>query len=217
MDWKRLLGYISGSVNEELLSRIEYLVSKNRILRGQIKGRILLSDAERKTLAEIGKRLGKRALEEIASIVKPETILGWHRQLIAKKFDGSKNRTYLAPSRHLSDPSAKGSLKFRRGLAAPAPVKSFQNVTLRLIVKSLEMLPGFWCFSQWDGSSKSTVRGFRFKFASAWLCRVGGFYLLRSKEGCAVFAMMSQLVDPLQLSVDGLGQLKGIKATKLPL
>jgi hypothetical protein len=65
MDWKRILGYISGSVNEELLSRIEYLVSENRILRGQIKGRILLSDAERKTLAEIGKRLGKRALEEI--------------------------------------------------------------------------------------------------------------------------------------------------------
>jgi hypothetical protein len=42
MDWKRLLTYISGSVNEELLSRIEYLVSENRILKGQIKGRILL-------------------------------------------------------------------------------------------------------------------------------------------------------------------------------
>jgi hypothetical protein len=67
---------------------------KNRILKGQIKGRILLSDAERKTLAEIGKRLGKKALEEIATIVRPETILSWHRQLIARRFDGSKNRIY---------------------------------------------------------------------------------------------------------------------------
>src|SRR5579871_1997586 len=94
MDWKRLLSYLSGSINEAILSRNESLVAENRILKGQIKGRILLSDAERKTLAEIGKRLGKKALEEIASIVKPETILSWHRQLIARKFDGSRNRTY---------------------------------------------------------------------------------------------------------------------------
>jgi len=49
---------------------------------------------ERRTLAEIGKQLGKRALEEVASIVRPETILGCHRKLVARKFDGSKNRTY---------------------------------------------------------------------------------------------------------------------------
>ena len=45
-------------------------------------------------MAEIGKQLGKRALEEVASIVRPDTILGWHRKLVARKFDGSKNRTY---------------------------------------------------------------------------------------------------------------------------
>ncbi len=94
MEWKRLLASICGSVNEELLLRIEYLVSENRILRTQIKGRLLLTDGERKTLAEIGKRLGKRALDEVATIVKPETILSWHRKLIAQKFDGSKHRTY---------------------------------------------------------------------------------------------------------------------------
>jgi len=53
-----------------------------------------LSDGERRTLSEIGKQLGKRALSEVASIVRPETILGWHRRLVAKKFDGSKNRQY---------------------------------------------------------------------------------------------------------------------------
>jgi hypothetical protein len=59
MDWKTLLAHISGSVDEELLLRNEYLVAENRILRDQIKGRIQLSDAERQTLAEIGKKLGK--------------------------------------------------------------------------------------------------------------------------------------------------------------
>jgi hypothetical protein len=92
MDWTTLLAYISGSVDEELLLRNEYLVAENRILRDQIKERIQLSDAERQTLAEIGKKLGKKALEEVANIVKPDTILGWHRQLVAQKFDGSDQR-----------------------------------------------------------------------------------------------------------------------------
>jgi len=61
MDWKTLLAYISGSVDEELLLRNEYLVAENRILRDQIKGRVQLSGAERQTLAEIGKKLGKQA------------------------------------------------------------------------------------------------------------------------------------------------------------
>ena len=77
MDWKTMLAYISGSVDEELLLRNEYLVAENRILRNQIKGRLRLTDGERRTLAEIGKRLGKRALEVVANIVKPETLLGW--------------------------------------------------------------------------------------------------------------------------------------------
>ena len=94
MDWKKLLAYISGSVDEDLLLRNEYLVTENRILRAQIKGRQRLTDGERKTLAEIGKKLGKQVLGEVASIVKPETILDWHRRLVAKNFDGSKNRTY---------------------------------------------------------------------------------------------------------------------------
>src|SRR6266481_5401977 len=93
MDWKTLLAYITGTVDQELLLRIEYLVTENRILRNQIKGRVRLSDGERTTLAEIGYKLGKQALEEVAKIVKPDTILGWHRTLVAQKCDGSKQRT----------------------------------------------------------------------------------------------------------------------------
>ena len=92
MDWKTLLAYITGTVDQELLLRNEYLVTENRLLRSQIKGRLRLSDGERKTLAEIGQRLGKQALAEVANIVKPDTILAWHRKLVAQKFDGSTQR-----------------------------------------------------------------------------------------------------------------------------
>jgi hypothetical protein len=73
MDWKHLLAYITGTVDQELLLRNEYLVTENRILRHQITGRIRLTDGERRTLAELGQRLGKQALAEVASLVKPDT------------------------------------------------------------------------------------------------------------------------------------------------
>jgi len=93
MNWKRMLAYVTGSVDEELLARNEYLATENRILRNQIRGRIRLTDPERISLASAAKRLGRKALEEVVQIVRPETILAWHRRLIAKKFDGSKNRS----------------------------------------------------------------------------------------------------------------------------
>src|SRR5205085_4360845 len=72
------------------------------MLRDQLKGRIRLSDGERKALAEIGQKLGKKALEEVAKIVKPATILRWHRQLVTQKCDGSQQRK--APGRPTIDP-----------------------------------------------------------------------------------------------------------------
>ena len=92
MDWKHLLAYSTGTVDQELLLRNEYLVTEHRLLRHQITGRVRLSDGERKALAEIGQQLGKKTLEEVATIVKPETILGWHRKLVAQKCDGSTQR-----------------------------------------------------------------------------------------------------------------------------
>ena len=101
MDWKTLLAYITGTVDQELLLCNEYLATENRILRNQLKGRARLSDGERKTLADIGHKLGKQALQEVAKIVKPDTILGWHRTLVAQKFDGSQQRK--APGRPTID------------------------------------------------------------------------------------------------------------------
>jgi transposase InsO family protein len=97
MDWKYLLAYITGTVDQELLLRNEYLVTEHRILRNQIKGRVRLSNGERKALAVIGEKLGKQVLTEVAHIVRPDTILAWHRTLVAQKFDGSQQRK--APGR----------------------------------------------------------------------------------------------------------------------
>ena len=92
MPWKKLLANVTGTIDEELLLRNEYLITENRILRSKLTGRIKLKDEERRELASIGKQLGKKALEAIATIVKPETILRWHAKLVARKFDGSSYR-----------------------------------------------------------------------------------------------------------------------------
>src|SRR5215467_4820211 len=92
--WVRLLAYVTGSVNQELLLQNEYLAAENRILRTRLPARLRLSDPERITLAEIGKRIGRKALREIACVARPDTILAWYRKLIAQKFDGSKHRRY---------------------------------------------------------------------------------------------------------------------------
>jgi putative transposase len=94
MQVARLLAYVTGMVNQQLLLQNEYLVAENRILRAHLPARLRLSDPERCTLAEIAKRVGGKALKDIASVAKPDTILGWYRRLIAQKFDGSRQRTY---------------------------------------------------------------------------------------------------------------------------
>ena len=92
MDWVRILAFVTGMVDQELLARIEYLAAENRILKARSKGRLKLSDADRATLGEIGRRLGRKALGEVANVAQPDTILAWYRNLVARKFDGSKAR-----------------------------------------------------------------------------------------------------------------------------
>src|SRR5215471_16531347 len=88
--WTRLLAYVTGLVNQDLLLQNEYLAAENRILQAHLPARLCLSHPERSTLAEIGKRLGRKALAQVASVAKPDTILAWYRKLIAQKFDGSQ-------------------------------------------------------------------------------------------------------------------------------
>jgi len=72
--WARLLAYVTGLINQELLLQNEYLAAENRILRAHLPARLRLSDPERCTLAEIGKRLGRKALKKVACVAKPDSI-----------------------------------------------------------------------------------------------------------------------------------------------
>jgi len=99
MDWKQLLASITRSVDEELRLRNTYLVTENQILRQQITGRVSLSDGDRQALAEIGQKPGRKALEEIATIAKPNTILAWHRKFATPQCDGSKPHTSVGRPR----------------------------------------------------------------------------------------------------------------------
>ena len=123
MDWKTVWAYVTGSVDEELLRRNEYLVAENRILRAQSPGRLKLTDGERRTLAHIGKPLGRKALAEVANVVRPDTTLAWHRRLVARKFDGWKKRT--SPGRPPVDPDLENSSSgWRRNIAIGATTVS---------------------------------------------------------------------------------------------
>ena len=90
-------------MNQDLLLRSEYLITENRILRGHLPMRLRLADPERVTLAEIARRLGRKALKEVAQVPKPDTILAWYRRLIAQKFDGSRHRGYPGRPRVCSE------------------------------------------------------------------------------------------------------------------
>ncbi len=92
--WARLLAYVTGLVNQRLLLQNEYLIAENQILRSRLPARTRLTDPQRFTLAEIGKRLGRVQLRQVACVAKPDTILAWYRRLVARKFDGSKHRIY---------------------------------------------------------------------------------------------------------------------------
>ena len=88
-----LLVTLSGWVNRYQQHVIEYLVAEDRVLKDQLKVRRLrLSDDQRRRLGAKGRRLGRRVLRQVATIVTPDTIRRWHRQLIARKWTFTPTR-----------------------------------------------------------------------------------------------------------------------------
>src|SRR5512140_9862 len=88
-----LLVTVAGWMNQHQLQVIDYLREENRVLREQLgDNRLRFSDDQRRRLAARAKGLGRKLLAEVATIVTPETLLAWHRKLIAQKYDGSHKR-----------------------------------------------------------------------------------------------------------------------------
>src|SRR5438132_3975917 len=77
---------VAGWWADERQASVAYLIEENRILRARLRGGIRLTDEERRRLAVHGHRVGRRRLRQVATIVTPDTILRWHRQLIARKW-----------------------------------------------------------------------------------------------------------------------------------
>jgi putative transposase len=91
--WQLLLLILAGWINQREQEVIEYLRAENRVLREKLgKKRILLNDDQRRRLAVKGKILGRKMLEQVTTIVTPDTILRWHRELVAAKWDDSERR-----------------------------------------------------------------------------------------------------------------------------
>ena len=88
-----LLIVFAGWVHRQQLDVIDYLQEENRILRELLGDkRLRFTDAQRRRLAEKARRLGRKVLNDIASIVTPDTLMAWHRRLIAMKWDHSDKR-----------------------------------------------------------------------------------------------------------------------------
>jgi len=88
-----LLMMLAGWMNRQQQEMIEYLKEENKILRDKLgHKRILLNDGQRRRLAILGKKIGRELLSQVCCAFSPDTVLRWHRRLVAQKYDGSKNR-----------------------------------------------------------------------------------------------------------------------------
>ena len=91
--WQLFLLILASWINREQQQRIEYLQTEVAVLKEHIgKKRILLTDEQRRRLAVKGKAIGRKALDEVGSLFTPDTLLRWHRQLVAKKWDYSDRK-----------------------------------------------------------------------------------------------------------------------------
>ena len=95
---------IAGWLQRDQQAAIVYLLKEIRVLKARLRGRTLrLTDDERRRFAVKGKALGRKLLAEVAGIVTPETLLAWHRRLIARKWDYSERRKQLGRPRVMAE------------------------------------------------------------------------------------------------------------------
>src|ERR1035438_4865090 len=88
---------LAGWMNRNQQDIIEYLQEEVRVLREMLGKKPCFNDDQRRRLASKGNRLGRKALNRFASLVTPNTLLAWHRRLVALKYDSSKLRNLGRP------------------------------------------------------------------------------------------------------------------------
>ena len=113
--WQLFFLVLSGWVNRHQQQMIDFYVSQTEaLLESQGKKRILLNDDQRRVLAVKGKALGRKALTELTTIVTPDTILRWHRELLAQKWDYSDRRKKKPGRPPVSDEAKQLVLRFAK-------------------------------------------------------------------------------------------------------
>ncbi len=80
--WARILAYVTGLINQELLLRNEYLAAENRILRAHTIAAVAARRSAEVHTRRDRQRLGRKALKDVACVAKPDTILTWYRRLM---------------------------------------------------------------------------------------------------------------------------------------
>lgn len=89
-----LITMVAGWIQRDQQQVITYLLAENRVLKAQLGGRLHLTDTDRRRLAALAHPLGRKRLQEVATIATPDTLLRWDKRLIAQKFDGSPRRRH---------------------------------------------------------------------------------------------------------------------------
>ena len=113
--WQLFFLILAGWINRYQQQVIDFYVSQTQaLLESQGKKRILLNDDQRRVLAVKGKALGRKALTELTPIVPPDTILRWHRELLAQKWDYSDRRKKKPGRPPVSDEAKQLVVRFAK-------------------------------------------------------------------------------------------------------
>ena len=114
---------LAGWLNRNQQAVIDYLIEENRVLKDQLEGqRLRFTDDQRRRLAAKAKVLGRQLLDEIDTLVTPDTLLAWHRKLIAEKWTfPNKGRGRPRVSQEITDLVLR-----RRGRMSPGATTEYK-------------------------------------------------------------------------------------------
>jgi len=163
---------VSGWVHRHQLIVIEFLQAENRMLKERLHGkRIRFTDAERTLLARKAKAVGRKALLELDTIVSPDTLMRWHRRLVAQKWDFSKRRGAGRPGimreisqlivRMAQDNPGRGYTRIQGALANLSHRVGRGTVANVLKVNGIEPAPERSKRTTWSSFLKATGRCWR--------------------------------------------------------